>query len=119
MFKNYSFNRNPFIDFPDWADYIWGTSTNGTYSNTPTGAANPTTDQISKSTVNPVNPSEDTNKGLDIRTIIIIIVAGVVVLGILILVFVSLSRRNKKKALKKVTKSVKKTYKKSSKSKKK
>ena len=119
LFKNYSFNRNPFIDFPDWADYIWGTSTNGAYSNTPTGAANPTTDQISKSTVNPVNPSEDANKGLDIRTIIIIAVVGVAVLGILILIFVSLSRRNKKKALKKVTKSVKKTYKKSSKSKKK
>ena len=112
LFKNYSFNRNPFIDFPDWADYIWGTSSNGSYSNTPTGAANPSTDQISKSTVTPVNPSEDTNKGFDWK-IILYIGIGVVVLIVLIIVFVSLSKRNKKKALKKVTKSVKKTYKKS------
>lgn len=119
LFKNYSFNRNPFIDFPDWADYIWGTSSNGSYSNTPTGAANPSTDQISKSSVNPVTPSEDTNKGPDWKMIGIFVCIGVVVLIVLIIVFVSLSKRNKKKALKKVTKSVKKTYKKSTKSKKK
>lgn len=119
LFKNYSFNRNPFIDFPDWADYIWGTSSNGTYSNTPTGAANPTTDQISKSSANPVTPSDNSNKGLDIRTILVIVGIAVAVVVILVIVFISLSKRNKKKALKKVTKGVKKTYKKSTKSKKK
>ncbi|MBP5091249.1 MAG: endonuclease [Bacilli bacterium] len=24
IFNNYQHNRNPFIDFPQWADYIWG-----------------------------------------------------------------------------------------------
>ncbi len=26
LFKNYTNNRNPFIDFPEWADCIWGTA---------------------------------------------------------------------------------------------
>lgn len=25
LYRNYTNNRNPFIDFPEWADYIWGT----------------------------------------------------------------------------------------------
>ena len=24
LFNNYTFNRNPFIDFPQWADIVWG-----------------------------------------------------------------------------------------------
>ena len=24
IYNNYQHNRNPFIDFPDWAEYIWG-----------------------------------------------------------------------------------------------
>ena len=24
LYRNFSFNRNPFIDFPEWAEYIWG-----------------------------------------------------------------------------------------------
>ena len=51
LYKNYTNNRNPFIDFPDWAEYIWGSANyDGTgYNATPKGAANPTTDAISKS----------------------------------------------------------------------
>lgn len=26
IYKNYQHNRNPFIDFPQWADYVWGES---------------------------------------------------------------------------------------------
>lgn len=26
IYENYQHNRNPFIDFPQWADYIWGES---------------------------------------------------------------------------------------------
>ena len=26
LYKNYTNNRNPFIDFPNWADAIWGTA---------------------------------------------------------------------------------------------
>ena len=27
LYKNYTNNRNPFIDYPQWVDYIWGTAT--------------------------------------------------------------------------------------------
>ena len=45
-YKNYTNNRNPFIDFPEWAEFIWGKSTNGSYSSTSTGYATPTSDVI-------------------------------------------------------------------------
>ncbi|MBE6135268.1 MAG: hypothetical protein E7179_04595 [Erysipelotrichaceae bacterium] len=53
VYNNFEKNRNPFIDFPEWVDYIWGTadydsvnhkSTNR--SNTPTGTASPASDAI-------------------------------------------------------------------------
>lgn len=37
LFKNFTNNRNPFIDFPEWADVIWGDSA---------VAANPLTDAL-------------------------------------------------------------------------
>ena len=51
LYKNYTNNRNPFIDFPEWVDYIWGTAIyNGRnyqgYDNTPTGYADPATDTV-------------------------------------------------------------------------
>ncbi len=51
LFKNYTKNRNPFIDFPEWVDFIWGTATYDgryyqSYNSTPTGYANPSTDVI-------------------------------------------------------------------------
>ena len=56
LYKNYTNNRNPFIDYPEWVDFIWGTATyNGrnyqSYDSTPTGAAAPSTD-----TINGYNP---------------------------------------------------------------
>ena len=39
LFNNYTNNRNPFIDFPQWADIIWGDDVGVKY-------ANPLTDQI-------------------------------------------------------------------------
>ena len=39
LFNNYTNNRNPFIDFPQWADLIWGDDVGVKY-------ANPLTDQI-------------------------------------------------------------------------
>ena len=39
LFKNFTNNRNPFIDFPEWADYIWGDKA-GTVS------ANPQSDTL-------------------------------------------------------------------------
>ena len=51
LYTNYTNNRNPFIDFPEWADFIWGTATyNGTtyqsYNSNPTGYATPSGDTI-------------------------------------------------------------------------
>ena len=53
LFNNYTNNRNPFIDFPEWADYIWGTADiDGTnYNPTPLGAANPASDPIGEGKV--------------------------------------------------------------------
>ena len=49
LYKNYTNNRNPFIDFPSWADAIWGTADlDGTnYNSTITKTASPSTDAIS------------------------------------------------------------------------
>lgn len=48
LYKNYTNNRNPFIDFPNWADAIWGTSDpDGTnYDPHVVGRAYPATDPI-------------------------------------------------------------------------
>ena len=51
LYTNYTNNRNPFIDFPEWVDFIWGTATySGTtfkeYDSTPTGHATPSSDTI-------------------------------------------------------------------------
>ena len=48
IYRNYQGNRNPFIDFPQWADYIWGTTdSDGTnYNPTPTGSADPQNDTV-------------------------------------------------------------------------
>ena len=48
LYKNYTNNRNPFIDFPNWADAIWGTANldGSNYNSTTRGAANPAYDPI-------------------------------------------------------------------------
>ena len=48
LYKNFTNNRNPFIDFPSWADAIWGTADlDGTnYNSTITTSASPSTDPI-------------------------------------------------------------------------
>lgn len=52
LFKNYTNNRNPFIDFPQWADLIWGNKS---------GNASPSTDSINDiSTVTLTSISVDT-----------------------------------------------------------
>ena len=45
-YKNYTNNRNPFIDFPEWAEFIWGKSVNGSYNSSSTGYAAPNNDTI-------------------------------------------------------------------------
>ena len=45
-YNNYTNNRNPFIDFPEWAEFIWGKSVNGVYNSSSTGYATPSSDEI-------------------------------------------------------------------------
>lgn len=47
LFRNYTKNRNPFIDYPEWAEYIWGSVTMASdnrtiinYDSSSTGSAN-------------------------------------------------------------------------------
>lgn len=48
IYNNYQYNRNPFVDYPEWVDYIWGTASGTTtYDSTPTGYAD-----LSKDVVN-------------------------------------------------------------------
>ena len=61
LYKNFTNNRNPFIDFPEWADFIWGSvdydgSTYKSHSTTPTGYATPSSD-----TINGYNPTGTVN----------------------------------------------------------
>lgn len=53
LYTNYTNNRNPFIDYPEWAEYIWGKSvlandnrTITSYNSSPTGVASPDTDKV-------------------------------------------------------------------------
>jgi len=61
LYKNYTNNRNPFIDFPNWADAIWGTADlDGTnYNSTVTTYASPNIDPIG-SVTGPLEISDDT-----------------------------------------------------------
>ena len=61
IYNNYQHNRNPFVDFPQWADYIWG------YPNdvgNPAGAANPQTNSINakQEDVPPAQSSETSSE---------------------------------------------------------
>jgi len=47
IYKNFQHNRNPFIDFPEWVDVVWGNKANL--------SANPATDKIS-SVKEPIQP---------------------------------------------------------------
>ena len=51
LYRNYTLNRNPFIDYPQWVDYIWGTASYDgrqyqSYDNTPTGSVDLDVDVI-------------------------------------------------------------------------
>ena len=111
LYRNYSHNRNPFIDFPQWADYIWGTSED---LNHPTGSAKPSSDTIAKGNDAPIYPKDDSKK-LDIKTIAIIAGVAVVALILVIVIFSKLSKKNKRKVLKTAKKYAKKSTKSSKK----
>lgn len=69
LFNNYTHNRNPFIDYPEWADYIWGKPVyNGrnyvSYSSNPTGSVNLSTDVING--FKGEQPAQDTVTSIEI-----------------------------------------------------
>ena len=120
IYNNFQHNRNPFIDFPEWVDLIWGND-KGSKS------ASPSTDVIYEGRgTTPAKPSEpdkpatsdDTIFGMPKQRALIIggIALGVVVVIVIIILIVSPKAR--KKAGKAVKKSVKKQVKKSAKKKK-
>lgn len=51
LFENYTNNRNPFIDFPQWADLIWGENAGTHYANPLTDSINDNALSVSASTV--------------------------------------------------------------------
>ena len=66
-YNNFTNNRNPFIDFPSWANAIWGTvDANGNYNSTPTTYATPATDTIGTSTITPVFGISNTQLNLEV-----------------------------------------------------
>lgn len=67
LYNNFTNNRNPFIDFPSWANAIWGTvDSNGNYNSTPTTYATPSTDTIGSSTITPVFDISNTQLNLEV-----------------------------------------------------
>ena len=68
LYKNYTNNRNPFIDFPEWADAIWGTANlDGTnYNSTVTTYATPASDPLGSSTITPVFTISNTQLNLEV-----------------------------------------------------
>ena len=51
LYTNFTKNRNPFVDYPEWAEYIWGSatysgSTYQSYNSNPTGYATPSSDSM-------------------------------------------------------------------------
>lgn len=92
IYNNFEHNRNPFIDFPEWADIAWGDLKE-------TRAADPAHDELYKGGA--FTPPEEEK----IPTWVFI-VGGVVVIVVIIVVAVVLTKGNKKqkKALKKAIK---------------
>ena len=53
IYKNFQHNRNPFIDFPEWVDMVWGENASGL-------SANPATDKIASGQKGPITVTPST-----------------------------------------------------------
>ena len=110
IYKNFQHNRNPFIDFPEWADYIWGDKVGN--------IINPLEDEINEGGEY-VPPQNDDTQKREIPWIPIIIgVAALVVVVILIIAIPSFRKKVAKSAKKSAQKAVKKQIRSSTKKKK-
>ncbi|MBE6126493.1 MAG: hypothetical protein E7182_00690 [Erysipelotrichaceae bacterium] len=143
IYRNYDKNRNPFIDFPEWVDMIWGTVTLGedgrtilSRDATPRGKASPSSDAVyagkggeesssspASSSVAPASSSQQTSaassssggdKGSSLPLPLIIgIVAGV---ALIVIILIIVATKGKGKAKKNARKVIKKTVKSATKS---
>ena len=119
LFNNYTNNRNPFIDFPEWADLIWG-------ADKTTKSANPASDDIARPQ-DFVPPTDGTFEGdtkqndssiiPGVPDKVFFIICGVVGAIVLIVIIVILLKGSKKqkKAVKKIGKKLMKSPSKSKK----
>ncbi len=129
IYENYQHNRNPFIDFPEWVDLIWGES-KGTKSASPAkdalygeggdtpSASTPSTSTPGASSATPT-PEPAEQKSIPWNIVIPVAIGAVVVLIILIIIFANLSKKQKKAVKKAAEKAIRSTTKKSSSSSKK
>ena len=101
LYRNFTKNRNPFIDFPQWADIIWGENTEGK-------AATPATDKIAEPKDYVPQISNDDGLIFGLPKTYVYIGAGVLGVIVLIVVIVIATKGSKKqkKALKKIGKKV-------------
>ena len=115
LYGNFTNNRNPFIDFPEWADLIWGSEKGSKF-------ANPATDKIAEPKDYDGTFEGDTKKNDDsiipgIPNTVFFIACAVVGVIVLIVIIVILLKGNKKqkKAVKKIGKKLMKSPSKSKK----
>ncbi len=93
LYKNFTNNRNPFIDFPEWVEYIWGTKQDL--------AVDPTKDELNVGKTQPSEkPSSNTNIFNDLIEFmksnpVIAIIIGAIVLAIIIVVIIILAKSSK------------------------
>ena len=128
IYNNYQHNRNPFIDYPEWVDYVWGTAEYDTssktivYSATPTGSADLNNDVINGyrnggsipvvPTSEATSTSDNGGSGNIIKGVpnwVIFVAAGVVLVIVIILIFAGVLKVNKKGKVKLNTKKIVKT----------
>ena len=99
--RNFTNNRNPFIDFPQWAEYIWG-------ENTENKAADPSKDLIAEPKDFVPQTNKDDGRIFGIPKLYVYIGAGVlgVIIVIVIIAIMVKGSKKQKKSLKKMGKKV-------------
>ena len=112
LYRNFTNNRNPFIDFPEWADVIWGADATTKYANPqdddiPTGKSiTPTPSGGDSGEQTDTSPKDEQTLPFGLNMMqLIIIGAVVVVLAIVVLIlFVKFASKRQKKTAKKIIK---------------
>lgn len=117
IYNNYQGNRNPFIDYPNWARIAY----DPTYSGTKASNALGTSSAILRNPVPTPDPNPEEKDFLDLilDNLHIVIPVAIIVVVLLIVIYLLMSKKAKKQVKKAVKKTVKKEVKKQTKPKKK